>query len=236
MKAGERMRREAEAAIKFTLIELLVVISIIAILTSLLLPGLAKSRMFARTIGCVSQERQILVGVFSYADSYNGWGPGFGNSNQFILDSSLVSGSASILHSNLLPFISGNSKIFQCPADSGDERFWHCAAYLGVNYGTSYGHSILRPSGEAGGTWSTTFAWSPFRFPLNNQLSASAAEKPSKTAFIGDAGWTYTTVDWAKCQYHSLGYNVGFLDGHAATYKAELQGNAWNQGYYRTNW
>lgn len=221
---------------RFTLIELLVTIAIIAILASLLLPSLSNARAYAKSAGCLSQERQILLGVFSYADSYNGYGPGYGNSNQFILDSSIVSGSASTMHANLLPFVSGSYKTFQCPADSGNERFWRCAALLGVNFGTSYGHTILRPSGEAGGTWSTTFAWSPFKLPLNSQLNASATEKPSKAAFVGDASWAFTTVDYLKWQYHSAGYNVGFLDGHAATYKAELQGNSWNQGYYRTNW
>ena len=55
-------------------------------------------------------------------------------------------------------------------------------------------------------------------------------------AFMGDAGWCYSVPTAAPYQFHAAGYNVGFIDGHVARYRAELNGNEWNKGYYRVNW
>jgi prepilin-type N-terminal cleavage/methylation domain-containing protein/prepilin-type processing-associated H-X9-DG protein len=59
----------------FTLIELLVVISIIGLLVSILLPALGAARKAATSTVCLSQLRQIGLGVQMYANDFNDWTP-----------------------------------------------------------------------------------------------------------------------------------------------------------------
>lgn len=70
----------------FTLIELLVVIAIIALLLSILLPGLRKARESANRVVCSNQLRQIGVAISAYAVDYEGllpwWGYDSGGSEE----------------------------------------------------------------------------------------------------------------------------------------------------------
>lgn len=67
MNRTEKLRKPAG----FTLIELLVVIAIIAILAAILFPVFAKAREKARQTACLSNMKQIGLGVMMYVQDYD---------------------------------------------------------------------------------------------------------------------------------------------------------------------
>jgi prepilin-type N-terminal cleavage/methylation domain-containing protein/prepilin-type processing-associated H-X9-DG protein len=141
----------------FTLIELLVVIAIIAILAAILFPVFAQAREKARQISCLSNVKQIGLGLAMYVQDYDEIMPA-----AFAQVVPINGGASEYINydDQIAPYIK-NKQVFACPSDAlpraGDNYFWDGNDYNAAT-GTgkqirSYGYigNINTEQGDANG-------------------------------------------------------------------------------------
>jgi len=101
----------------FTLIELLVVIAIIAILAAILFPVFAQAREKARSASCLSNEKQIGLGLMMYTQDYDETYP---TAYQYKNNTATTNGGSSggYIHytSVVHPYVK-NEQVWVCPSD-----------------------------------------------------------------------------------------------------------------------
>ncbi len=221
----------------FTLIELLVVISIIAILASMLLPAITLVREAAKSSGCASNQRQIILAVSAYTGEHEGvlpysWGPIPSSASVFHWFANERLGQYLEIEDNNMPWnaatssgdirlIKGTWRILRCPSNKLNPS--------GVSYGLNTRFCSDATDLLAG-------------VPVYPPRSVTRVGKSSSTVVIGDVSsdsrmYIYTpvklfgnninveqtpswSVDYPWRQHHipvmrhrKAGV-IGFLDGH----------------------
>lgn len=181
----------------FTLIELLVVIAIIAILAAILFPVFARARENARRTSCLSNLKQIGLGIMQYTQDYDETYP----MNQYYIGS--VSGPQVVWNGAIGPYIkSGNvwgvGGVFTCPS--------HPAATQNGQYGIN---TSISPDGDA--------AWAN---PGPGVVKMASLVKPAQTIYVTEKGkldqtWNYSAFCAEEWCWTDGGY--GGLKGEDTT-------------------
>jgi prepilin-type N-terminal cleavage/methylation domain-containing protein/prepilin-type processing-associated H-X9-DG protein len=178
----------------FTLIELLVVIAIIAILAAILFPVFAKAREKARQSSCLSNIKQLSLGVMQYCQDYDERLPyaRYGYDGAEHITWKRV----------IMPYVK-NWNIFECPSKPGH---W-VSACAGSNW-PSQGPNIAAISAIA------------YNYHIGNN-SLGQVVVPAETVMVADIDNCHQFVNqlnWLPGWFatrHNNGGNWGFADGHA---------------------
>jgi prepilin-type N-terminal cleavage/methylation domain-containing protein/prepilin-type processing-associated H-X9-DG protein len=242
----------------FTLIELLVVIAIIAILAAILFPVFAKAREKARQTSCLSNVRQLMTGLISYAQDYDERSPAA------LTWCHLADWNANRQYYMLVQPYVKNYQIFECPSMRNFACGGHTAHFAAPNavndglvpsdFTLSYGYNECLQN-----SWRTVVAVNefnanygtsvdPYAVDAQGEYRLSRATQPSEDLVLGDSagalnnGWRggWNNVCAAACNTdrqtdsntrHNGGGNIGFFDGHAKFMKAEALVAGLHQDY-----
>ncbi len=235
----------------FTLIELLVVIAIIAILAAILFPVFGRARENARRSSCLSNIKQISLGILQYTQDYDETFP--------MLNVQNVTGTAGPPYSRargwadaIYPYTK-SVQVYQCPSETQPGTDNANAGLGSAAQFTDYAYNALIGSPGNGGTvfGAPAKKLSALSAPVltvmvNDSVGAGAGNNAGvgcgfnvaytnaalcgpngmgTLAVIPDKQTTSATESITQAR-HLEGHNFGFADGHAKWFKGQTGAGA----------
>lgn len=208
----------------FTLIELLVTISIITVLAAILFPVFSRARENARRASCMSNLKQIGLGIMMYAQDYDDMllrqttcGPSTLETGKTTTNKSGCGGTDEFTHlwmHSLHPYVK-NVQVFNCPSaeqvtvDAGTTTRSSRVYTGGYEAYISYGYNTNLPN-DIGDSQST-----PPLAAIQNSSEIPIVADSELMKSDGTKRLSYVISNGTNVGVRHLGtFNMLFLDGH----------------------